>query len=224
MENKIFIPYEAVHSGSGNYFPTMDHIPKEYKNIFDEILKDEDITKQYTDILNNALSIWDTSDKTDVCNKIIETISEGVAMLRVRYIRRETTKAYIGPLMDEPSEEERPLTLQMIIDYYMIRLFSLLDISTIKGSHDRRSLFLKIEPHCYPIETYFEKHTECITYRVYLDLIDFDKKTRYWHPVCNVQDITLVDLCKQFVQMQELSPYEHITNNGPNIISLGDLA
>lgn len=220
MQIRSFIPYETVHSGSGKYFPTMEHIPKEYKDIFDEILKDEDITKQFTDILNNALSTWDNSDKTDICNKIINTISECVAMLVVRYIYRETHKTYFGSL--DETLHERPLTLQMIIDYYMIRLYSLLDEQMIKGSHDCKTLFLRIEPHCYPIETYFENYTECITYRVYLDLIDFDKKTRHWHPVCNVQDNTLVDLCKQFEQMQVFGPYGHITNNSTNIISFGD--
>ncbi len=220
MQIRSFIPYETVHSGSGKYFPTMDHIPKEYKDIFDEILKDEDIIKQFTDILNNALSTWYDSDKTDVCNKIIKTISEGVNMLVVRYIYRKTHTAYFGSL--DETLEDRPLTLQMIIDYYMIRLYSLLDEQMIKGSHDRKSLFLRIEPHCYPIETYFENHTECITYRVYLDLIDFDKKTRHMHPVCNIQDNTLVDLCKQFEQMQVFGPYGHITNNSTNIISIGD--
>ena len=221
MQIRSFIPYETVHSGSGKYFPTTDHIPKEYKDIFDEVLNDNIISKQFNNILDKFIHKWDnTNDKNDLCNIIISKITDSIALLSTRYVLYKSRMTNL--VSSEDTMEENPLTLQMLIDYYMIRLYTLLDDQRIKGSYGKRSLFLRIEPYCYPIETYFEKCTECITYRVYLDLIDFDKKTRHWHPVCNVQDNTLVDLCKQFEQMQVFGPYGHITNNSTNIISIGD--
>lgn len=201
MQNKIFIPYEEVHSGDGKYFPTTDHIPEEYVKLFDTTWEESRKVTKFTDILNKVAknyipqteeNVSRLPDVSDVCNEVLDEIRHGIWYLVHQYmLYNENRPEHIfGEVKDVNT-----LTLQKIVDYHMIKLYHLLDEKAVKGTHNKTSVFLRISPTCYPVTTYYDKYNECISYKVEFDIIDFKNKDRKWHYVCNIQDQRFVDAC-----------------------------
>lgn len=201
MQNKIFIPYEEVHSGDGKYFPTMDHIPEEYVKLFDTKWEESCKVTKFTDILNKVAknyiprteeSVSRLLDVSDVCNEVLDKIRQGIWYLVHQYMlyNENRPEHILGEVKDINT-----LTLQKIVDYYMIKLYHTLDKNNVKGTHNKTSVFLRISPTCYPVTTYYDKHNECVSYKVEFDIIDFANKDRKWHYVCNIQDQRFVDAC-----------------------------
>lgn len=203
MENKIFIPYEEVHSGDGKYFPTMDHIPEEYVKLFDTKWEESRKVTKFTDILNKVAKnyipqteehVKHLLDVSDVCNEVLDEIRHGIWYIVHQYMMYNENRP-IHILGELAVKDENTLTLQKIVDYYMIKLYHLLDEKSVKGAHNKTSVFLRIFPTCYPVTTYYDKYNECISYRVEFDIIDFANKDRLEHYVCNIQDQRFVDAC-----------------------------
>lgn len=95
MENKIFIPYEEVHSGDGKYFPTMDHIPEEYVKLFDTNWEESRKVTKFTDILNKiaknyiprtAENVSRLQDVSDVINEVLDELRHGIWYLVHQYM------------------------------------------------------------------------------------------------------------------------------------------
>ena len=202
MQSKIFVPYDEVHSGDGKYFPTMDHIPEEYVKLFDAKWEESRIVTKFTNILNKVAknyiprteeSVPRLLDVSDILSDTLETIRRTMWYLVHQYMlyNENRPEHILGEVRDDNT-----LTLQKIIDYYMIKLYHLLDEKEVKGARNGVSVFLRITPTCYPVTTYYDKYNECISYKVEFDIIDFKNKDREWCYVCNIQDQRFVDACR----------------------------
>ena len=232
MQTKIFVPYEEVHSGDGKYFPTMEHIPEEYVKLFDAKWEESRKVTKFTDILNKVAKIYIPQtaenvsrlpDVSDVCNEVLDELRKGIWYIVHQYMihNENGLNLILGELA---VKDKNTLTLQKIVDYYMIKLYHLLDEKVVKGTHNKTSVFLRIFPTCYPVTTYYDKYNECISYRVEFDIIDFANRDRMGHYVCNIQDQRFVDACYALhVAIGEhtyTNYYADITNRFTGVIAL----
>lgn len=230
MQNKIFISYDEVHSGDGKYFPTMDHIPEEYVKLFDTKWEENRKVTKFTDILNKvaknyipqtAENVLRMLDVSDVCNEVLDEIRQGIWYIVHQYMMHNENRPdlILGEVRDVNT-----LTLQKIVDYYMIKLYHLLDEKAVKGTHNKTSVFLRIFPTCYPVTTYYDKYDECISYRVEFDILDFANKDRLEYYVCNIQDQRFVDACyalhAAIGDYADTNYYADITNRFTGVVVL----